>query len=231
MAVVTGLTAARMLEIENASIVGAQRVGDDLVLTNFGGVETNVGSIVGPGVEGIETRYNFSTSGTVVPTTGVWTLTPPTVPKGQYLWIALTMQRPNGSDNVYFSIYQAMDGIDGDKGDKGDPGDWYGNDTGWVSITPTPPVAAYTQPPMVRRINNLVFLKGGFTNITVDTNPTLAQLPASQFYPPGYIFVSGGSADNEKAMNMAITSSGTIQIRTKQTAAFVMLTGIVYTTD
>lgn len=47
MAIVTGLTKARMLEIEDSSIVSARKDGDYLVLTTHGGVETNVGSVVG----------------------------------------------------------------------------------------------------------------------------------------------------------------------------------------
>lgn len=47
MAVVNGLTKERMLEIEANSIVNARKDGDYLVLTTKGGIETNVGSIVG----------------------------------------------------------------------------------------------------------------------------------------------------------------------------------------
>ena len=47
MATVTGLTKARMLEIENASIVDARLEDNDLVLTNFGGDDINVGNVKG----------------------------------------------------------------------------------------------------------------------------------------------------------------------------------------
>lgn len=57
MAKVTGLTAARMLEIENASIVDARLNDYDLILTNHEGQDINVGNVRGPqGPEGpIET--------------------------------------------------------------------------------------------------------------------------------------------------------------------------------
>lgn len=47
MAVVTGLTKERMLEIEANSIVDARKDGDYLILTTQGGIEKNVGNIVG----------------------------------------------------------------------------------------------------------------------------------------------------------------------------------------
>lgn len=47
MGIVTGLTKERMLEIEANSIVEARKDGADLILTTRGGVETNVGSVVG----------------------------------------------------------------------------------------------------------------------------------------------------------------------------------------
>lgn len=53
MAKVTGLTAARMLEIENASIVDARLNDYDLILTNHEGQDINVGNVRGPqGPEG-----------------------------------------------------------------------------------------------------------------------------------------------------------------------------------
>ena len=48
MATVTGLTAARMAEIEAASIVDAELSGTDLVLTKHDGTPINVGPVVGP---------------------------------------------------------------------------------------------------------------------------------------------------------------------------------------
>lgn len=47
MATVTGLTAARMLEIENASIVDARKEDDELILTTHGGDDINVGNVKG----------------------------------------------------------------------------------------------------------------------------------------------------------------------------------------
>lgn len=48
MATVTGLTAARMLEIEAASIVDGEVVGDDLILTKHDASTINAGSVRGP---------------------------------------------------------------------------------------------------------------------------------------------------------------------------------------
>ena len=53
MATITGLTAARMLEIEAASIVDGDIVGDDLFLTKHDGSVVNAGNVRGPqGVAG-----------------------------------------------------------------------------------------------------------------------------------------------------------------------------------
>lgn len=47
MATVTGLTAARMLAIEAASIVDGEVVGDDLILTKHNGTTINAGNVRG----------------------------------------------------------------------------------------------------------------------------------------------------------------------------------------
>jgi microcystin-dependent protein len=48
MATVTGLTAERMIEIEDASIVDADIIGGHLILTKHDGTTTDAGSVVGP---------------------------------------------------------------------------------------------------------------------------------------------------------------------------------------
>ncbi len=48
MATVTGLTAARMKAIEDASIVNGGVVIDDLILTKYNGVTVNAGNVRGP---------------------------------------------------------------------------------------------------------------------------------------------------------------------------------------
>lgn len=48
MATVTGLTAARMAEIEAASVVDGEVVGNDLILTTHGGIPINAGNVRGP---------------------------------------------------------------------------------------------------------------------------------------------------------------------------------------
>jgi hypothetical protein len=53
MATVTGLTAARMKAIEDASVVDGGVVMDDLILTKYNGVQINAGNVRGPiGVTG-----------------------------------------------------------------------------------------------------------------------------------------------------------------------------------
>lgn len=48
MATITGLTADRMLAIEAASVVDGDVVGDNLILTQYGGAQINAGSVRGP---------------------------------------------------------------------------------------------------------------------------------------------------------------------------------------
>lgn len=53
MATVTGFTSQRMLEIENNTVVDGNIVGDDLILTTFGGTDINAGNVRGPqGIQG-----------------------------------------------------------------------------------------------------------------------------------------------------------------------------------
>jgi len=48
MATITGLTAARMLEIEAASVVDARVESGDLIIVHHDGTEENIGSVAGP---------------------------------------------------------------------------------------------------------------------------------------------------------------------------------------
>lgn len=48
MATITGLTADRMIEIEQASVVDGDVVGNDLILTTKGGSQINAGNVRGP---------------------------------------------------------------------------------------------------------------------------------------------------------------------------------------
>lgn len=48
MATITGLTAARMLEIEDASVVDGEVVSGDLILTKHDGTTINAGPVLGP---------------------------------------------------------------------------------------------------------------------------------------------------------------------------------------
>jgi microcystin-dependent protein len=54
MATITGFTAARMKEIEDASIVDGNVVGDDLILDRFDGTTINAGNVRGTqGIQGV----------------------------------------------------------------------------------------------------------------------------------------------------------------------------------
>jgi microcystin-dependent protein len=48
MATITGFTAARMLEIEDGTVVDAEVVGGELILIKHDGTQVNAGSVVGP---------------------------------------------------------------------------------------------------------------------------------------------------------------------------------------
>jgi hypothetical protein len=48
MATVTGLTAERMIEMENATIISGEVVGDDLILTTRDDTDINAGNVRGP---------------------------------------------------------------------------------------------------------------------------------------------------------------------------------------
>lgn len=48
MATVTGLTAARMLEIEGESVISGEVVSGDLILTKHDGTTVNAGNVLGP---------------------------------------------------------------------------------------------------------------------------------------------------------------------------------------
>lgn len=62
MAAVTGLTAARMLAIEAASVVDGEVVGDDLILTKHDGSTVNAGNVRGP----TDPTDTAATPGTIV---------------------------------------------------------------------------------------------------------------------------------------------------------------------
>lgn len=54
MATVTGFTADRMLEMEDATVIDGEVVGDDLILTTKGGTDINAGNVRGPqGPQGV----------------------------------------------------------------------------------------------------------------------------------------------------------------------------------
>lgn len=64
MATVTGLTAARMLLIEAASVVGGFIQNDDLILTQFDGTQINAGNVRGPqGIQGPPGSIEVSPAG------------------------------------------------------------------------------------------------------------------------------------------------------------------------
>ena len=67
MAIVTALTAERMLEIEGASIVSGEVVGDSLLLTRFDETTINAGDVRGPqGIAGVAGADGVSGTDTVI---------------------------------------------------------------------------------------------------------------------------------------------------------------------
>lgn len=48
MATITGLTAERMLEIEDLSVISGQVVAEHLILETHGGTQIDAGSVIGP---------------------------------------------------------------------------------------------------------------------------------------------------------------------------------------
>ena len=66
MATVTGFTAARMQEIEDAVIVGAEVVDGDLILTLHDSSTVNAGSVLGPGLQSVnaQTGTTYTVDGT-----------------------------------------------------------------------------------------------------------------------------------------------------------------------
>lgn len=72
-AFVDGLTKERMLEIEAASVVDGEVVGDDLILTRHDGTTINAGNVRGPagsggGVDPVVMEFTFAVASTT------WTL-------------------------------------------------------------------------------------------------------------------------------------------------------------
>lgn len=119
MATVTGLTAARMLAIEAASIVdGAVDLSGDLILTTQGGADINAGSVVGPtgaGLNGtvIAETTNLNTignPGAYVQLVDAWATTARNYPwpagVGGWLTVAGT------SGGVLLQTYYAADDVE-----------------------------------------------------------------------------------------------------------------------
>jgi hypothetical protein len=87
MPTVTGLTAARMQEIEDAPITDANVVGEDLILITRGGAQINAGSVEGPqGPAG----SSLSSS--------PWLNGPPANPTDGQIWIATNV--PTGDTGI-----------------------------------------------------------------------------------------------------------------------------------
>ena len=109
---VTGLTAARMEAIEAASIVDAEIVDGELILTTHGGTPINVGQVVGEGGGGGGGNAPFHIGADLPETfsdgdTLYWLMTPPDGPPGSYkmrAFIASGMTGPGGPD-VYMWVF------------------------------------------------------------------------------------------------------------------------------
>ena len=115
MATVTGFTAARMLDIENASVVDGNIVGDDLILTRFDASTINAGNVRGatgaPGITLAEFNDHLPI-GTMVdyieataPNSKWLTIVGQTIVGGQTtyaaLWAKLPASMKSGSNIVF----------------------------------------------------------------------------------------------------------------------------------
>lgn len=75
MASVTGYTAARMQEIENAAIIDGEVVAGNLILTRFDTTTINAGSVIGPtGPAGTSTLGTVAYAETASAQTGITTV-------------------------------------------------------------------------------------------------------------------------------------------------------------
>ena len=113
MATVTGFTAERMLAIEQNTIVSARREGSDLILTTFGGVEINLGSVNGRGVQSTTVGYQLSTSAADT-SIGPWFTEIPQLLPGYYLWTKITMTYTDDTSTPMYTV--ARIGQDGNAG-------------------------------------------------------------------------------------------------------------------
>src|SRR5436190_5006493 len=114
MATVTALTAARMLEIENESVVDGDVVGDSLILTKHDGSTINAGNVRGPaGPAGPPASANSITEAMLVAgNTGlikgafrVWLSFPTSVSRGYY--IHFNRENHDYSDAIDSGIFTA----------------------------------------------------------------------------------------------------------------------------
>lgn len=106
MATITGFTAARMLEIENESIVDGNVVGDNLILVRRDLVEINAGSVRGPiGTPGVSQAQlddfieNTSPVGSI--TDYIGTVAPPK-------WLVMEGQTIVGGQSLYPSLWAIL---------------------------------------------------------------------------------------------------------------------------
>lgn len=121
MATATSLTAARMLEIERASVVSARRENGELILTTRGGTDINVGDVTGlqgpPGPDGAS-RYTWLKYADS-PTTGM--SDSPTNKN----YIGLAYNKTTAIESNDYADYQwtLIRGPEGQQGVPGPPGD------------------------------------------------------------------------------------------------------------
>jgi len=103
MATVTAFTAARMLAIENASIVDGEVVVDDLILTRFDTTTINAGSVRGPtgspGVSSVELEAAFPI-GMII---DYIEATPPSAS-----WLAMNGQTIVGGESTYPDLWDKL---------------------------------------------------------------------------------------------------------------------------
>lgn len=98
MATVTGFTAARMLEIENTTIVDGNIVGDDLILEQRDGTDINAGNVRGPtGLTGATGAQGPTGPTGATGPAGPTGATGPTGPAGSFKMVRAPIYLPSDS--------------------------------------------------------------------------------------------------------------------------------------
>lgn len=120
----------------------------------------------GNGIKSSSVTYQASTSGTTTPT-GTWLVSPPAVPKGQFLWTRTILTFDNNQSVTAYAVSQS--GIDGENGLSSDNmifngrfekfNEWPQSSMGWLKTQFTQAIQPETDKPL----NNILRIGGDAT--------------------------------------------------------------------